>query len=128
MAASSMTALSAARSRRALAALAVALAVVLALGLAQPATAPEAAAQAAPRDTVERKLAEFGIAQGQVRSIEMIAQKNSSGGARGHVRGYAGWVRVAGCDGFVVINTSRTGGFDDAYTTGGCAVTGLPRY
>ncbi len=87
------------------------------------------AASAAPRDTVNAKLVEMGIAEAQVESIELVAQRNSSTrGGPGRVRGYLAYVRIRDAAGYLVIRLNAGGAYRGAFTTGGYSRPGLPRY
>ncbi|WP_119167510.1 hypothetical protein [Algihabitans albus] len=83
---------------------------------------------AACMDVFTEKLAEMGVAESDIRSIEVTTTRNASAGAGSRVRGYQAWTRLASCDGYLVVSVSNMCTYRDAHTTGGCRMSGMPTY
>ena len=97
-------------------------AVFLALSLT---AAPVAAAC---MDVFQEKLANMGVAETDIQSIEVTTTRNASAGAGSHVRGYQAWARLTSCDGYVVVSVSNMCTYRDAHTTGNCRMSDMPTY
>ena len=102
----------------------VALAPAVFLGL----TLAAAPLAAACMDVFEEKLAEMGVADNDIQSIEVTATRNASAGAGSSVRAYQAWTRLASCDGYVVVSVSNMCTYRDAHTTGDCRMGGMSAY
>ena len=76
----------------------------------------------------QEKLADMGVAETDIQSIEVTTTRNASAGAGSHVRGYQAWARLASCDGYVVVSVSNMCTYRDAHTTGNCRMSDMPTY
>ncbi|MGP1253823.1 MAG: hypothetical protein ACTS10_05390 [Kiloniellales bacterium] len=79
-------------------------------------------------DTFMEKLAEMGVAESDIQSMEVTVTRNSSAGAGSRVRAYQAWTRLNSCDGYVVVSVSNMCTYRDAHTTGNCRMDGMATY
>lgn len=77
--------------------------------------------------TAER-LAELQIGNDQVQSIRYVLKRNMDDKAGPEIRGAEAYVRLAGCSGYLVVDMNNWGYVRQTYTTGDCAVTGVPAF
>jgi hypothetical protein len=103
------------------------LAAPLALALATAAVPLTAVAAEMP-SAVQARLAELGVERDQVKSFDLVAQKNASAGAGSYTRGYLAYVRLTDADGYLVIGLTRGKDYRDTFTTGDLSLPGVPRY
>ncbi len=97
---------------------------------AQP-VSPFAGLPGAARDVcrpiAEQKLQGYGLTYDQLTGISWIEQKADSD--RSAVSGYSLWARPPGCaSGSLVIDFHRDCSVKQAYTRGGCRVSGIPSF
>ena len=105
--------------------LAVLAVVATALALTPPATAA-VERSGGPAATVNRVLAELSIPPEDVKSVSIIAQRETT--ERGRFTGHRAWVRLTSCTGSLVVELSRSGRVTQTYTRGDCALPGVPSY
>lgn len=92
------------------------------------AAAPPAAAQTEryAAKTAER-LAELGIDESQVRSIQYALKYNPQD--RGpSIVGAKAWIRLTSCSGYLIVDMNRSAFVLQTYTEGDCRVAGVKAY
>lgn len=92
----------------------------MAAGLA-PAEA-QRASEAECRAAAEARLAQAGIAAGEIREVTLA--RRSSGSEASRLVGYAAWVKLERCPGSVVVNLDTACRAGDVYGSGGCTIGG----
>lgn len=93
-------------------------------------TGSVAAAQQTQRfeEKTAERLAELQIGSGEVRSIRYVIKRKLDDKAGPDIRGAEAYIRLTRCTGYLVVDMNRTGYIHQTYTTGDCAVAGVPAY
>lgn len=75
---------------------------------------------------IDSALQQHGVAADDVESMKVVKQ---SRGARSPSN-YAldAWIRLKSCDGYVMVNMTRSCHVQQVYTTGDCKIDGMPSY
>lgn len=89
-----------------------------------------AAAQQTQRfeEKTAERLTELQIDSSQVDSIRYVLKRKISDQAGPDIRGAEAYVRLKSCSGYLVVEMNRTTYIRQTYTTGDCAVAGVPAF
>jgi hypothetical protein len=103
----------------------LAAAACLSVTAAAPATAQQT--QRFEEKTAVR-LAELQIGSSQVSSIRYIVKRKIDDRAGPDIEGVEAYIRLTSCTGYLIVQMTRAAYIRQTYTTGDCAVAGVPSY
>lgn len=81
---------------------------------------------AACQAALDARLGQAGIAPGEIR--EQAIGRRTSVGEAAHLIGYSVWLKLARCEGRVVVDLTTECWVQQAYTRGGCRVDGMKQW
>lgn len=79
------------------------------------------------REVAQEALERLGLAQKDIREINLVARRQSRRGGS-HVTGYDVWVRLGTCEGALVVDLSNLCRERQVYTRGDCKIEGVSAY
>lgn len=93
-------------------------------------TAGAATAQQTQRfeDKTAERLAELQIGSSEVESIRFVLKRKVGDQAGPDIQGAEAYIRLKSCTGHLVVEMNRTTYIRQTYTTGDCAVAGVPAF
>jgi len=113
--------------RKALQGYATGLAAAACLSITAAAPAAAQQTQRFEEKTAER-LAELQIGSSQVSSIRYIVKRKIDDRAGPDIEGVEAYIRLTSCTGYLIVQMTRSAFIRQTYTTGDCAVAGVPIY
>lgn len=93
-------------------------------------SAAVAAAQETKRfeEKTAERLAELQIDSSEVESIRYVIKRKIDNKAGPDIQGAEAYIRLKSCSGYLIVQMNRTTYIRQTYTTGDCAVAGVPAF